>query len=481
MLRLLAVLALALVVAIAWWAWPSASSSSAGPTAAALDERRERDASVLVAVPDASGPSGTTTAPSRSTLGPTAIVRPATRVVGRVVAADGRGVAGVNLLAWWSGTEPRLSELPRAQAGEHEDLFAATSNSDGRFELLGLDPRRDYTLTGGGAGWIAVAPRAGCHVDGEGYELEVEAWYALRLAPRRADGSRYASPTGASSWRFEVRDAEGLATAAIPRKLELALAGLEPREQREFETVWLRSNYDLHEIDRVWVHVGLRDLTVIDLPYLRIPRLAVPVAELEVATSAATGVGSLTIRFVAPASQGADLSITPLGTLRFFTADGEPLFALPCGPNVGNPMHSDGLPVGAYFVRFEGTIPGLSVPVGDGERLPVHIDRDTQELELPLPEYGRIVAEVRDELDHAYRGELTLRISPDRVRSVEVSFDRAPYVLELVPFGDYGLDVTHADRDLPPERPDERGQTRLERAIVGAGLDAKVILRPWSP
>lgn len=333
-------------------------------------------------------------------------------------------------------------------------------------------------MTAGGAGWIAREQRSGWHVGGDGYELPIEPWYGLQLALRRADGTPFELAREVRGWRFVHSVEDGQGQAEPGRPIELTLAGLDARALSRSPVLLYRSSREARALGPLSIERAPPGIEPLARRGLELPRLAAPLAELELRVDARSEREPVRVRFVD--ARGRPTRTTPAGRVRFQATEADDAFELESGPGHVNPLSSRSIPRGEYRVRFEGALPSLVAPPSDVEPALLRVGADGGELLLALPPTGRIELELSFESGVPFAGSLEIELATEDGGLASFEFDQAPYAIEFVPAGIWILRLVRAQewfRAPPPER--SLGATRA-RVEVESGSTARALLRPWN-
>ncbi len=358
------------------------------------------------------------------------------------------------VFAWPDGYVPKglgCNIANRETQLDRPDLLSTHTDTEGRFVVEGLNPEKGYTLTAiapaGFATERSVGNRPIAHFD---IELEVARVYGALVHLREPDGSSLQCGArvyaGGAVWHQAGEEDEEDDIRKPVTRITCEVAAVLPKGIRDDSLTatpdhLLLLTSDSAEDDGVTIeyaaHPAGYEAVWTELAAARLDK-DLPEYEINV-TPTARGWGSLEI-----SCSGVSTGIVPdsitnarLGVIHLLEADGSRLSVVvekPCGQGV---QRVDGIPYGNYQAFFQMRDMAFEYPA-EGARATVTIGEVTAQLQLPFDGVGAILLSVNDIAGGEYTGEVIFRLRENWNVSY-FSFNRAPYVMENLPAGDYEL------------------------------------------
>ncbi|MCE9595601.1 MAG: hypothetical protein K8S98_15545 [Planctomycetes bacterium] len=361
----------------------------------------------------------------------TLVLRAGATIRGSIVRAGGLPCAGVRVAGWVDGFEPECLAL-RDLHRDDPRCAQTVSDEAGRFELVGLDRARRYSVVAAGSGWVAERGAHRIAPDGEELTIQVAALYGVRVQFRDEDGAlpRTAPEIWSSSGTaFDLLDERALQTVELSAARLLGLDFPCAEVERDDIALFYTRDDDAATVGPLVVRHRIPGYAP------AMTRLDVPRVTGELATHVvrvrrdALDVGRLVVEFTGALAAEPELgNVVALGNyLELEGARGDKLRVRVAHASGSRAL--DGLPYGPYRARFFGA---------DGLwRFPP--DRGATVLEIGatpanfVVDWGdaaacivRAFADDGAELD----GPATLRVRSTTNRGIhQFEAARAPYVL----------------------------------------------------
>jgi hypothetical protein len=286
----------------------------------------------------------------------TLVLRPGAAIRGSVVRTGDVPCADVRVVAWTTAFAPDCIAL-RDLARDDPRFDQTVSDEAGRFELVGLDRDRRYSLAAAGNGWVAERGSHAVAPDGEDVTIRVAALYGVRVQFREEDGS--APRTSPEVWSSSGTSLDLLDDHASQtvEPSSVRLLGLDfpcAETERDDIALFYTRDDDAPTVGPLLVRhrvPGYKPAAA----RIDVPRVGDEVAKHVVhLRREALDVGRLVVEFTgALASEPALENAEPLGNyLELEDARGEKLRVRVNRATVAQTI--DGLPYGAYRARFFG-------------------------------------------------------------------------------------------------------------------------------
>jgi len=352
------------------------------------------------------------------------------------------------------------AEAVRRTVSGIPELRTAMTDELGRFQLCGLDSSLAYKILVGGRGYFSFEPFAEPVLPSEEAYVEItaERLFGIKIVCRRGDGTPpRLGPSLSGAWRGQVRSSVPDARQALAGEWTGELLGIaDGRAESPYDVVaYFCSRMDRSSVP-FWFTASLPGYAPIDLElearravdHLEDHRLTLEVTVDEVGSVAVLAAPSSLVDEVLP-------SAGPGGGCRLTLVDPSRGTTIDCAldPIVAGLHVIEGVPLGRYEAVFRAPHQLMRYPEFGQPPLLLEVAGSPAEFSLPLEHWGSIGFDINDPRGLSYAGALRGTLTRTRgEESDEFHFEGRPYVLPLLPEGEYRLELHGLDLEGEDER-----------------------------